>query len=158
MSAYVADAIESIIRREALAAAIADYEAEFGEITAIELEATAIAGVLRRAKAAADAPKSRIVLDAGALIALDNNDPCMWSELKAAAEVADLVVPLGALAQAWRGPVIRETSAAKRSRCLWLSAALKTPVSTTILKSRARRRTPRLRHRRAPRSRALPRT
>ena len=44
-----------------------------------------------------------IVLDAGALIALDNNDRGMWTELKAAAEVADVVVPLGALAQAWRG-------------------------------------------------------
>ena len=44
-----------------------------------------------------------IVLDAGALIALDNNDRRMWTELKAAAEVADVVVPLGALAQAWRG-------------------------------------------------------
>jgi Arc/MetJ-type ribon-helix-helix transcriptional regulator len=59
VSAFVADAIESVIRREALAAAIADYEAEFGEITASEREATAIAGVLRRAEAAANAPKRR---------------------------------------------------------------------------------------------------
>lgn len=59
VSAYVADAIESVIRREALAAAIADYEAEFGEITASELEATAIAGVLRNAGAATNAPKRR---------------------------------------------------------------------------------------------------
>lgn len=44
-----------------------------------------------------------IVLDAGALIALDNNDRSMWTELKAAATAADVVVPLGALAQAWRG-------------------------------------------------------
>lgn len=44
-----------------------------------------------------------IVLDAGALIALDNNDRRMWTELKAAATAADVVVPLGALAQAWRG-------------------------------------------------------
>jgi len=44
-----------------------------------------------------------IVLDAGALIALDNNDRRMWTELKAAMQVADVVVPLGALAQAWRG-------------------------------------------------------
>lgn len=43
-----------------------------------------------------------IVLDAGALIALDNNDRSMWTELKAAAAAADVVVPLGALAQAWR--------------------------------------------------------
>ena len=59
VSAYVADAIESVIRREALAEAIADYEAEFGEITASELEATAIAGVLRTSDAAASAPKRR---------------------------------------------------------------------------------------------------
>ena len=44
-----------------------------------------------------------IVLDAGALIALDNNDRRMWTELKAAMQVADVVVPLGALAHAWRG-------------------------------------------------------
>ena len=59
VSAFVADAIESVIRREALAAAIADYEAEFGEITATELEATAIAGVLRHTDATANAPKRR---------------------------------------------------------------------------------------------------
>jgi len=59
VSAYVADAIESVIRRDALAAAIADYEAEFGEIAAAELEATAIAGVLRHADVAANAPKRR---------------------------------------------------------------------------------------------------
>jgi antitoxin ParD1/3/4 len=59
VSAYVADAIESVIRREALAAAIADYESEFGDITSSELEATAIAGVLRHADPAANAPKRR---------------------------------------------------------------------------------------------------
>lgn len=59
VSAYVADAIETVIRREALAEAIADFEAEFGEITAAELEATAIAGLLRAADDAANAPKRR---------------------------------------------------------------------------------------------------
>jgi hypothetical protein len=44
-----------------------------------------------------------IVLDAGALIALDNNDRKMWAELKAARNEVDIVVPVGALAQAWRG-------------------------------------------------------
>lgn len=59
VSAYVADAIETVIRREALAEAIADYEAEFGEITAAELEATAIAGVLRDADASVNALERR---------------------------------------------------------------------------------------------------
>ena len=39
--------------------AIADYEAEFGEITERELEATAIAGVRRKADPAASAPERR---------------------------------------------------------------------------------------------------
>lgn len=60
VSAYVADAIETTIRREALAAAIADFEAEYGEITAAEVEATAIAGVLRDAGAVATAPRRRV--------------------------------------------------------------------------------------------------
>lgn len=45
-----------------------------------------------------------IVLDAGALIALDNGDAAMWSRIAAARDVdRDVVVPAGALAQAWRG-------------------------------------------------------
>jgi hypothetical protein len=46
----------------------------------------------------------RLVLDAGALIALERNDRPMWARLEAAAEAAlDVVVPVGALAQVWRG-------------------------------------------------------
>ena len=47
-----------------------------------------------------------IVLDAGALIALDRNDRATWALLRAASADDDLVlVPTGALAQAWRdGP------------------------------------------------------
>lgn len=45
-----------------------------------------------------------IVFDAGALVALDRDDRAMWALLREAVR-ADVVVlvPLGALAQAWRG-------------------------------------------------------
>jgi hypothetical protein len=47
---------------------------------------------------------NRLVLDAGALIALERNDRRMWSRLDAAAQATlDVVVPVGALAQVWRG-------------------------------------------------------
>ncbi len=46
----------------------------------------------------------RLVLDAGALIALERNERPMWARLEAAAAATlDVVVPLGALAQVWRG-------------------------------------------------------
>jgi hypothetical protein len=46
----------------------------------------------------------RLVLDAGALIALERNDRPMWARLEAAsAATLDVVVPVGALAQVWRG-------------------------------------------------------
>lgn len=46
----------------------------------------------------------RLVLDAGALIALERNDRPMWARLEAACDAAlDVVVPAGALAQVWRG-------------------------------------------------------
>jgi hypothetical protein len=44
-----------------------------------------------------------IVLDAGALIALERNDRAMWSALKLAAIAGtDVLVPSAALAQVWR--------------------------------------------------------
>ena len=44
-----------------------------------------------------------IVLDAGALIALDRNDRQMWAVLRVAADEAKpLYVPTGVIAQAWR--------------------------------------------------------
>lgn len=46
----------------------------------------------------------RLVLDAGALIALERNDRRMWARLDAAAKATlDVVVPVGALAEVWRG-------------------------------------------------------
>jgi hypothetical protein len=45
-----------------------------------------------------------IVLDTGALIALERNDRTLWAALKVAAmRGRDVVVPSTALAQAWRG-------------------------------------------------------
>lgn len=45
-----------------------------------------------------------LVLDAGALIALDRGDRSMWARLRAASDAGDIVaVPTGAIAQAWRG-------------------------------------------------------
>jgi hypothetical protein len=47
---------------------------------------------------------SCIVLDAGALMALERNDRAVWAALKlAASKVEDVLVPSTALAQVWRG-------------------------------------------------------
>ena len=47
---------------------------------------------------------SRLVLDAGALIALERNDRALWAALKLAAlKSTDVLVPTAALAQVWRG-------------------------------------------------------
>jgi len=44
-----------------------------------------------------------LVLDAGALIALDRNDRSVWAMLRNAADdSAEVSVPAGAIAQAWR--------------------------------------------------------
>jgi hypothetical protein len=46
---------------------------------------------------------SSLVIDAGALIALDRNDREVWAMLRVATDDARLVqVPAGAIAQAWR--------------------------------------------------------
>ena len=45
-----------------------------------------------------------LVLDAGALIALERNERAMWARLRAAADARDIVaVPTGVIAQTWRG-------------------------------------------------------
>jgi hypothetical protein len=45
-----------------------------------------------------------IVFDAGALVALDRNDRALWADLNTAARAGiGILVPLAALAQAWRG-------------------------------------------------------
>ena len=47
---------------------------------------------------------SRIVLDSGALIALEHNDRALWAALKLAAlRSTDVLVPSTCLAQVWRG-------------------------------------------------------
>jgi len=45
-----------------------------------------------------------IVLDTGALVALERDDRALWARLKAAAKDGiPVLIPQGALAQAWRG-------------------------------------------------------
>ncbi len=45
-----------------------------------------------------------IVLDAGALVALENGDRTMWADLKAATLAGvDVAVPAAVVAQVWRG-------------------------------------------------------
>ena len=47
---------------------------------------------------------SRLVLDAGALIAIERNDRDVWAALKLAAlRDAEVIVPTTVLAQVWRG-------------------------------------------------------
>lgn len=47
---------------------------------------------------------SGVVLDAGALIALERNDRAVWAAVKLAAlRSVDVLVPSAALAQVWRG-------------------------------------------------------
>jgi monomeric isocitrate dehydrogenase len=61
----------------------------------------------------------RLVLDAGALIALERNDRRMWARLEAAADASlEVVVPPGALAQVWRGTAnqARLNQALKKTR------------------------------------------
>jgi hypothetical protein len=55
-----------------------------------------------------------IVLDNGALIALERNDRKMWARLKAAATAGvPVVVPAAAFAQAWRGGSQRQAHLAR---------------------------------------------
>ena len=61
----------------------------------------------------------RLVLNAGALIALERNDRRMWARLDVAAEASiEVVVPSGALAQVWRGTAnqARLSQALKKAR------------------------------------------
>lgn len=47
---------------------------------------------------------NNVVLDAGALIALERNDRTMWAALKAAGRLGDvLIAPNTVIAQVWRG-------------------------------------------------------
>jgi predicted nucleic acid-binding protein len=62
---------------------------------------------------------SRIVLDAGALIALARNDRSLWSTLKLAALSGDdAIVPAAVLAQAWRGTPSQARLAAALKHCV----------------------------------------
>ena len=70
-----------------------------------------------------------IVLDNGALIALERNDRRMWARLKAAAGAGvPVVVPAGAFAQAWRGGAQRQARLARAAAQMEI-ASLDEPVA-----------------------------
>ncbi len=59
-----------------------------------------------------------LVLDAGALIALDRNDRMVWAMLRNAADdSAEVSVPVGVIAQAWRGGSRQALLARALSHC-----------------------------------------
>lgn len=59
-----------------------------------------------------------LVLDAGALIALDRNDQFAWTALRDAVSADDnICVPSGAIAQAWRDGARQELLARALSHC-----------------------------------------
>ena len=63
-----------------------------------------------------------IVLDSGALIALERNDRPMWTALKLAAlENEDVLVPSAALAQVWRGTARQARLASALEYCVLAS-------------------------------------
>lgn len=63
-----------------------------------------------------------VVLDAGALVALERNDRSMWAVLKLAAlEHDDVVVPSAALAQVWRGAPTQAMLARAMRQCVLAS-------------------------------------
>jgi predicted nucleic acid-binding protein len=63
-----------------------------------------------------------IVLDSGALIALERNDKRMWTVLKLAAlESEDVLVPTSALAQVWRGTARQARLASALEWCVLAS-------------------------------------
>jgi hypothetical protein len=64
------------------------------------------------------AAMTRIVLDAGALIALERNERPMWSVLKLAAlRGDDVIVPSTVVGQVWRGTRQQATLAKALSQC-----------------------------------------
>jgi predicted nucleic acid-binding protein len=62
---------------------------------------------------------TRLVLDAGALIALERNDRGLWAALKVAATSnSDVFVPSTALAQVWRGTARQAALARALAHCV----------------------------------------
>lgn len=59
-----------------------------------------------------------VVLDAGALVALDRGDPGVWATVDEAASTAiTVLVPVGVLAQAWRGGPRQARLASALKKC-----------------------------------------
>lgn len=62
---------------------------------------------------------SGVVLDTGALIALEQNDRVLWAALRLSAQNGvDVIVPSTALAQAWRGTPSQAQLARALGHCL----------------------------------------
>jgi predicted nucleic acid-binding protein len=62
---------------------------------------------------------SNVVLDSGALIALERNDRSVWAVLKVAAlQGSDVLVPSAALAQVWRGTARQAQLASALQHCV----------------------------------------
>ena len=62
---------------------------------------------------------TRIVLDAGALIALERNDRELWAAIKLASQRGeDVLVPSTALAQVWRGTATQALLALALQHCV----------------------------------------
>jgi hypothetical protein len=116
VSAWVSAALTDRARRDQqlarLGDAIADYEAEFGEITAEEIARQRRAdrqdACRSRHTQACDQSQNCVttILDAGALIALDRNDRSMWVRLKGLHLAGERPVTHGGIVgQVWRaGP------------------------------------------------------
>ncbi len=65
---------------------------------------------------------SGIVLDAGALIALERNDRKLWAALKdAALSSTDVLVPSTVLAQVWRGTATQSRLSQALAHCVIVS-------------------------------------
>ena len=62
---------------------------------------------------------TRIVLDAGALLALERMDRAMWLDVRSVAlRAGEVIVPSTALAQAWRGVASQAMLARALQHCL----------------------------------------
>ena len=112
-------------RRQALDEAIADYEAEFGAFTEEQLDrrveadlrdmvfpgSTSTKARKRRgpsARVSEPGRPGRLVLDAGAFIALDRNDQAMWERVSVARRSAlQMVTHAGIVGQVWRRPSLQ---------------------------------------------------
>ena len=106
LSAWVSAALAEKLRRdehlEHLASTVADYEAEFGAITASRYEPndaltertpwSCVVTQLHPERVREGQVCVTLVLDSGALVALERNERSMWTRLKAAQEDGEVPI------------------------------------------------------------------